>query len=271
MQEYGLQQPISVRETDDGYHLTSGLRRFSAAQMLGWKTIQAFVRNVTADQAYVVDLVENLQREDLSPEEEADALGELVRARGWTLEQVAAGVKRSVAYVSKRLRVFADPILREAVTRQGLAVSTAEELLAVEPQHRARAVERALAERWDQTLARQAAAYAEIEGASPGSETDPSGRRRMRRASPDVGEVSGERPRGFTRAIRDFHRINMAVRVEDLSPTDRSALRSLFRDLVMLARATEKQRQPVFPPLPNPPLPKSSRASSKPAGSRRPR
>jgi hypothetical protein len=44
-----------------------------------------------------------------------DALGELVRARGWTLEQVAAGIKRSVGYVSKRVRVFEDPVLREAI------------------------------------------------------------------------------------------------------------------------------------------------------------
>src|SRR5690242_13867935 len=156
MQEYGLQQPISVREVNGRFHLTSGLRRFNAAQLLKWSTIPAFVRNVDADQAYVVDLVENLQREDLSPEEEADALGELIRARGWTLEQVAAGIKRSVGYVSKRVRVFEDPALREAVTQRGLAVSTAEELLGFEPDQRAVAVERALAQRWDQTLAREA-------------------------------------------------------------------------------------------------------------------
>jgi ParB family transcriptional regulator, chromosome partitioning protein len=129
MQEYGLQQPISVREAKGRFHLTSGLRRYHAAKLLGWKTIPAFVHNVGADHAYLVDLVENLQREDLSPEEEADALGELVRARGWTLEQVATGIKRSIGYVSKRVRVFEDPALREAVTERGLSVSTAEELL----------------------------------------------------------------------------------------------------------------------------------------------
>ena len=65
-----------VRAEGDRFRLTSGLRRFSAARMLEWPTITAFVRTLSADDAYLVDLVENLQREDLSPEEEADALGE---------------------------------------------------------------------------------------------------------------------------------------------------------------------------------------------------
>ena len=106
MQDYGLQQPISVRANGDRYTLTSGLRRLAAAQMLKWSTIAAFVRTVDADHAYLLDLIENLQREDLSPEEEADALRELIRTRGWTLQQVADAVKRSVAYVSKRVRLF---------------------------------------------------------------------------------------------------------------------------------------------------------------------
>ena len=89
MHDYGLQQPISIRVDGDRFKLTSGMRRFAAAQMLAWPSIVAFVRTFSADEAYLVDLVENLQREDLSAEEEADALGELVRTRGWTLQQVA--------------------------------------------------------------------------------------------------------------------------------------------------------------------------------------
>jgi ParB family transcriptional regulator, chromosome partitioning protein len=264
IQQYGLQQPISVREEKRRFQLTSGLRRFQAATMLGWTTIPAFVRNVSADDAYLVDLVENLQREDLSPEEEADALGELVRARGWTLEQVAAGIKRSVGYVSKRVRVFEDPVLREAVSQRGLAVSTAEELLAIDPENRAAAVERAVAERWDQTLAREA-----VEREDPARTTFSqvgriveiaSGVAAQRktanlattssRGAPASRELSERRPPGFTRAVREFHRMIMAISIDDLSQADRAALRALFRDLVMLARATANRKQPVFPPLP---------------------
>jgi len=271
MQEYGLQQPISVREVDGRFQLTSGLRRFAAAQMLGWQSISAFVRNVSADQAYLVDLVENLQREDLSPEEEADALGELIRARGWTLEQVAGGIKRSVGYVSKRVRVFEDPALRNAVTERGLAVSTAEELLAFEPELRAHAVERALAERWDQTMVREAvagnakAALAHV-SSNPALDASANGVHHEPQSVP-ISDAGGQRPRGFTRAIREFHQMILAVRIEDLSQADRAALRSLFRDLVMLARASASQHQPVFPPLPSMPSPRSElRGSGRLAG-----
>src|SRR5262249_15039981 len=110
MHDYGLQQPISVRAVGERFALTSGMRRLAAANMLHWTTISAFVRSVNADDAYLLDLIENLQREDLSPEEEADAFGELIRTRGWTVQQVADSVKRSVGYVSKRVRVFDDPL-----------------------------------------------------------------------------------------------------------------------------------------------------------------
>jgi ParB/RepB/Spo0J family partition protein len=139
MQDYGLQQPISVRAEKQRFVLTSGLRRLSAARTLHWTTIPAFVRTVSADHAYLLDLIENLQRQDLSPEEEADALGELIRTRGWSVHQVAHSVKRSVGYVSKRVRVFEDPLLREAIASQGLPVSTAEELLASHAESGARA------------------------------------------------------------------------------------------------------------------------------------
>src|SRR3712207_961261 len=57
MQQYGLQQPVSLRTAGERFVLTSGLRRFTAAQRLGWTSIPAFVRDITADEAYVVDLV----------------------------------------------------------------------------------------------------------------------------------------------------------------------------------------------------------------------
>src|SRR5262249_43269030 len=133
MRDYGLQQPVSLRRQGRRFILTSGMRRLAAAKTLGWTSISAFVRSVSADDAYVLDLIENLQREDLSPEDEADAFRELLRTRGWTLQQLANAVKRSVAYLSKRVRVFDDPVLRQAIASRGLPISTAEELLAAEP------------------------------------------------------------------------------------------------------------------------------------------
>jgi ParB family chromosome partitioning protein len=255
MRDYGLQQPISVRAAGNRFLLTSGLRRVEAARRLGWTQILAFVRTVNSDDAYVLDLVENLQRQDLTAEEEADALGELVRTRGWTLQQVADAVKRSVAYVSKRVRIFEDPQLREAVVARGLPVSTAEELLAADPEQRAALIERALAEGWDQGRARVAIRAAEqaLEAASKARKSGSGGQAGAAASDPSLDgmEAGASRPRGFTRAVRDFHRVIMVVRPEDLSAADRSALRSLFRDLVLLARASATPRSRIYPPLPD--------------------
>jgi ParB family chromosome partitioning protein len=252
MQEYGLQQPISVRADGDGYILTSGLRRMTAAQMLRWTSIDAFVRSVGADDAYVIDLVENLQREDLSPEEEADALVELVRTRGWTLDQVAEAVKRSPGYISKRVRLFEDPALREAVLQRGLAVSTAELLLGVAAKQRSALIERAIAEQWDQMRVRDELQSAQSTAELKQPSKLPSGAQQPRpvQVRGADGPAPGSRPPGFTRTIREFYRTVLTIRSEDLTSADRSAMRTLFKALVMLARAQTTPKATVFPPLP---------------------
>ena len=110
-----------VRRRGDGYELIAGHRRFQAAKVLGWTEIAAVVRDETDDQAYILTLVENLQREDLTPREEAAALEVLVRERGWTTRQVGEAIKRSHMYVSRRLRVFDDNITGAAGAGQGAA------------------------------------------------------------------------------------------------------------------------------------------------------
>jgi ParB/RepB/Spo0J family partition protein len=252
MQDYGLQQPISVRADGERYMLTSGLRRLTAARMLGWTSIGAFVRSVSADDAYVIDLVENLQREDLSPEDEADALVELVRTRGWTLDQVAEAVKRSPGYISKRVRLFEDPALREAVLQRGLAVSTAELLLGVAAPHRSALIERAIAEQWDQIRVRDElqAAQAPPDLKRPRQLPNAAPQPRPFLADGADRPLPGSRPPGFTRKIREFYRAVLTIRSEDLTSADRSAMRTLFKALVMLARAQTTPKATVFPPLP---------------------
>jgi hypothetical protein len=79
-----------------------------------------------------------------------------VRERGWSTRQVGEAIKRSPMYVSKRLRVFEDPVLAQPVLEDELTVSTAEELLRVPDDEREEFVQQAIDERWDQAEARQA-------------------------------------------------------------------------------------------------------------------
>jgi ParB family chromosome partitioning protein len=162
---YGLLQPVVVRRTGSRYELVAGHRRHAAYRWLAerapdddrWREIDAVLRRADQDQAYLLTLTENLRRHDLSPKEEVAALEVLVRQEGWSVRKVAEAIHREPSYVSRRLRVFDDPVLAPAVLAQSLPVSTAEELLVVPAAERASLVARAVAERWGRPEARRAA------------------------------------------------------------------------------------------------------------------
>jgi ParB family chromosome partitioning protein len=156
MRTYGLLQPVVVRPVGDGYVLLAGHRRVEAARSLGWDTMPAIVRPATDDEAYLLTVVDNLQRQDLSPREESAALEVLVREHGWSTRQVAAAISRSQAFVSKRLRVFDDPALGPAVLANQVSVSAAEELLSVPAAQRPELLKKIVRGKWDQARVRQA-------------------------------------------------------------------------------------------------------------------
>jgi ParB family chromosome partitioning protein len=99
-------------------------------------------------------LVENLQRDDLSAHDEADALGRLVRERHWSTRQLASAIAKSQAYVSRRVRVYEDPALRPLVLRNELSVAIAEELLAASASRRPDLAKQAVRAGWDRRRAR---------------------------------------------------------------------------------------------------------------------
>jgi ParB/RepB/Spo0J family partition protein len=161
---HGLLQPLVVRRDParpDGYVLVAGHRRLAAIGLLfeqtaspQWAQVPVTLRDEDAERAYVLTLVENLQREELTPREESDALARLVRERRWSTRQVASAIQRSQAYVSRRLRVYEDPSLRAVVVRGQVPLSVAEELLAAGPERRPDLAKRAAREQWDQKRAR---------------------------------------------------------------------------------------------------------------------
>jgi len=96
----GLLQPIVVKREGNGYLLMAGERRWRAAQLAGMETIPALVRD---DDPLEVAMIENLQRQDLTPLEEAEALGQLIERFGYTHETLAAMLGKSRPYVSNTL------------------------------------------------------------------------------------------------------------------------------------------------------------------------
>lgn len=106
----GIMQPVLVRPLPAGsgarYEIIAGERRFRAAQMAGLEEIPVLVRDVDDQAAAAMALIENIQREDLNPLEEAQGIGRLISDFHFTHEQAAAAVGRSRSAVSNLLRLI---------------------------------------------------------------------------------------------------------------------------------------------------------------------
>jgi ParB family transcriptional regulator, chromosome partitioning protein len=129
----GLLQPVVVRRLDGGYELVAGERRWRAAQMAGLERIPAIVRDVPDEAALVMALIENVQREDLNPMEEAAAVERLIEEFKMTHEQAADAVGRSRSATSNLLRLLklARPV-QDMVMRGALEMGHARALLALD-------------------------------------------------------------------------------------------------------------------------------------------
>lgn len=114
--EHGVLQPILVTETLEGYQLVAGERRVRAARMAGLTRIPAVVRELAEQHQLELALVENIQRADLGPLEEARAYRRLVDEFGLTQDQVARKVGRARSTVANSLRLLElDPVVQAAV------------------------------------------------------------------------------------------------------------------------------------------------------------
>lgn len=110
LQTHGMIQPIVVRKkNDDKYEVIAGERRLRAAKLLGWETISAIVRNLTDRETASVALIENIQREELSVIEEAQAYQQLIKMHSLTQEALAQRLGKSQSTIANRLRLLSLP------------------------------------------------------------------------------------------------------------------------------------------------------------------
>lgn len=107
IRKQGVVQPIVVRKVNGEFQLIAGERRWRAAQQAGLQEIPAVVKKVNDQEAAAIALIENLQREDLNPLEEAQAFANLIEKFGLTHHEIGEVVGRSRAAVSNSLRLLA--------------------------------------------------------------------------------------------------------------------------------------------------------------------
>ena len=129
--QYGVLQPLLVRPQKDGsYQIVAGERRWRAAKMVGLKEVPVTVRDLSDDETAAIALIENLQREDLNPIEQAQGLTELIDSYGLTQEEAAYRVGKSRPAVANALRLLKLPEdIRDLVAQGKLSEGHARALL----------------------------------------------------------------------------------------------------------------------------------------------
>ncbi|MBS7576922.1 MULTISPECIES: ParB/RepB/Spo0J family partition protein [unclassified Enterococcus] len=145
----GLIQPIIVQSSSlFGYEIVAGERRFRASALAGLSEIPAIIRDFTADQVETVALLENIQRQDLNPIEEALAYQNIIKNQELTQEQLAEIVGKSRTYLTNMLRLLSLPEkIQDAVKDQRLSNVQARTLLGIkDKQAQLELAERAIAE-----------------------------------------------------------------------------------------------------------------------------
>ena len=133
IRQFGILQPLLVRKKGRYYELVAGERRWRAARMAGLKEVPVILRKYTIQDAAAISLIENIQREDLNPIEEAEAYRRLIEEFGLTQEEAAARVSRSRTAVTNSLRLLrlTEPV-RQLVIRGELTMGHARALLALD-------------------------------------------------------------------------------------------------------------------------------------------
>jgi len=119
---HGVIQPILVRETKGGFEIVAGERRFRAAKKAGLKQLPCIVRELDEEQNMLIALIENMQREDLNPIEEAEGLARMIENYGLTQEEVSKSVGKSRPYISNAVRLLRLPEkIKEFVSKGDLS------------------------------------------------------------------------------------------------------------------------------------------------------
>lgn len=132
IKEQGIIQPLLIRKLEDGYELVAGERRLRAAKLAGYRDVPCVIKDLTEKQLLEMSLVENIQRENLNPMEEAEAYHRLITEFGLTQEEAASHVGKSRSAVANflRLRQLSESI-KDSIVEGVLSMGHARALLGI--------------------------------------------------------------------------------------------------------------------------------------------
>ena len=129
IKEYGVIEPIIVKKSIKGYEIVAGERRTKAAKLAGLKTIPAIVKDFTDEDMMEIALLENIQREDLNPIDEAEGISNIIKVRGYTQEEFANRFGKSRSYITNLLGLLKLPdVVKEKVKNNVISMSHARSL-----------------------------------------------------------------------------------------------------------------------------------------------
>jgi ParB family chromosome partitioning protein len=129
---HGIVQPLVVRRRENNYELIAGERRWRAAKLAGLTRVPVVVKDVADESLLEIALIENIQREDLNPIEEAQAYKKLIETVGLTQESLASRVGRDRSYITNYLRLLKLPEDLQQLVKEGrLSTGHARTLLAL--------------------------------------------------------------------------------------------------------------------------------------------
>lgn len=131
--EYGIVQPIIVKKSIKGYELVAGERRTKAAKIAGLKKIPAIIKDFNDQEMMEIALIENIQREDLNPIDEATSINNIIKLRGYTQEEFATKFGKSRTYVTNILGLLKLPDeVKRMLEKKSISASHARVLSKIE-------------------------------------------------------------------------------------------------------------------------------------------
>ena len=117
---HGIIQPLVVRKSKVGYEIVAGERRWRASRKAQLKEVPCIIREFTDEENMLIAIIENMQREDLNPIEEAEGLNQMIKTYGLTQEQVSKSVSKSRPYITNALRLLKLPAEIQQLVVEGL-------------------------------------------------------------------------------------------------------------------------------------------------------